>query len=119
LSLNERNLVPHEIDKSIFQSDKKLSKQLNALIRSNPKLEKKFKALEDRLSQGHFNSSREKGFQYWDSSLNICYVGSKGDGARIYYRFVPGEHKIQILAYSNKGKQTPITNRMINNSNDK
>ena len=43
---------------------------------------------------------------------NIYYVGSKGDGARIYYRFVPNKFKVEILAYSNKGKQTAITKRM-------
>jgi hypothetical protein len=39
-------------------------------------------------------------------------VGSKEDGARIYYRFVPDKFEVEILAYSNKAKQTPITKRM-------
>jgi hypothetical protein len=68
-------------------------------------LQKKFDALERKISQGHFNSGREKGFQQW--SKNISYVGSKRDGARIYYRFVPEKFKVEILAYSNKAKQTP------------
>ena len=45
-------------------------------------------------------------------SNNIYYVGSKGDGARIYYRFVPNKFEVKILAYSNKAKQTSITKRM-------
>lgn len=77
-------------------------------------MEKKFQALKNKLSKGHFNSVREKGFQYWGKSKTICYIGSKGDVARVYYRFVPGEHKIEILAYSNKSKQTSITDRMVN-----
>ena len=72
---------------------------------------RKFNGLEEKLSQGHFSSGREKGFQQW--SKNIYYVGSKGDGAQIYYKFVPGEFKVQILAYSDKNKQTLITNRMV------
>lgn len=114
LSMNDRYLQPHEVDKTLFENDKKFKKSYDTLITSNPKLEKKFQALEDKLSQGHFNSGREKGFQHWGKSKTICYIGSKGDGARVYYRFVPGEHKIEILAYSNKSKQTSITDRMVN-----
>ena len=39
-------------------------------------------------------------------------MGSVGDGARIYYRFVPEKFELEILAYSNKAKQTRLTNRM-------
>ena len=76
------------------------------------KSNKKFEALEEKLSQGHFNCGREKGYQNW--SDNIYYVGSKGDGARIYFKFVPDKFKVEILAYSNKAKQTGLTNRMEN-----
>ena len=101
LSMNDRHLKPHEIDKTVFESDMKLTRSYNGFILSNSKIKKKFKGLEDKLSQGHFNSGREKGFKRWVKSKTICYIGSKGDAARIYYRFVPGEHKIEILAYSN------------------
>ena len=73
-------------------------------------MKNKFDALEKNLSQGHFSSGREKGFQQW--SNNIYYVGSVGDGARIYYKFVPDQFEVEILAYSNKDKQTSITNGM-------
>ena len=43
---------------------------------------------------------------------NIYYVGLVEDGARIYYKFVPDKFEVEILAYSNKGKQTIITKRM-------
>ena len=113
LSMNDRYLQPHEVDKTIFESDKKLQKSYNTLITSNAELEKKLEALEEKLSQGHFNSGRAKGFQHWGKSKKICYIGSKGNGARIYYRFVPGEQKVEILAYSNKAKQASLTTRMI------
>ena len=109
-SMNERYLKPHKMDKTVFESDAKISKEYDKLVKSNQSLKKKFDALEKNLSQGHFSSGREKGFQQW--SNNIYYVGSKGDGARVYYRFVPDKFKVEILAYSNKGKQTPITKRM-------
>jgi hypothetical protein len=112
LSMNDRHLKPHEIDKTVFESDRKFTRSYNGFILSNSKIKKKFKVLEDKLSQGHFNSGRKKGFQRWGKSKTICYIGSKGDAARIYYRFVPGEHKIEILAYSNKAKQIEITGRM-------
>lgn len=108
--MNERYLKPHKIDKTIFESDAKISKEYDKLIKSNKPLKQKFDALEKNISQGHFSSGREKGFQQW--SNNIYYVGSKGDGARIYYRFVPDEFEVEILAYSNKAKQTSITTRM-------
>jgi hypothetical protein len=110
--MNERYLKPHKIDKTVFESDAKISKEYDKLIKSNKPLKKKFDALEENISQGHFSSGREKGFQQW--SNNIYYVGSKGDGARVYYRFVADKFEVEILAYSNKAKQTPITNRMEN-----
>ena len=87
--------------------------QSQDLITSNAELEKKFEVLEEKLSQGYFNSGRAKGFQRWGKSKKICYIGSKGNGARIYYRFVPGQQKVGILAYSNKAKQTSLTTRMV------
>ena len=109
-SMNQRYLKPHKIDKTIFKSDNKIQKEYNKLVHSNKPLKKKFDALEKNLSQGHFNSGREKGFQQW--SNNIYYVGSVGDGARIYYKFVPDKFEVEILAYSNKAKQTSFTKRM-------
>ena len=109
-SMNQRYLKPHKIDRTVFESDAKISKEYYKLVKSNQSLKKKFDALEKNLSQGHFSSGREKGFQQW--SNNIYYVGSKGDGARIYYRFVPNKFEVEILAYSNKAKQTSITKRM-------
>ena len=109
-SMNERYLKPHKIDKTVFASDEKLSKEYDKLVKSNQSLKKKFDGLEKKISQGHFSSGREKGFQQW--SKNIYYVGSKGDGARVYYKFVPDKFKVEILAYSNKSKQTAITKRM-------
>ena len=109
-SMNQRYLKPHKIDKTVFESDAKISKEYYKLVKSNKPLKKKFDALEKDLSQGHFNCGREKGFQQW--SNNIYYVGSIGDGARIYYRFVPNKFEVEILSYSNKAKQTSITNRM-------
>ena len=53
------------------------------------------------MRQGHF-ARREKGLRNWEG--DIFYIGSHGDSARIYFKFVPGEYKIQILAYSNKAK---------------
>lgn len=113
INMNERYLKPHKIDKTIFESDEKISKEYAKLIKSNKPLKQKFDALEKNLSQGHFNSGREKGFQQW--SNNIYYIGSVGKGARIYYnRFVPDKLEVQILAYSNKAKQTSLTTRMEN-----
>jgi hypothetical protein len=109
-SMNQRYLKPHKIDRTVFESDAKISKEYDKLVKSNQSLKKKFDALEKNISQGHFSSGREKGFQQW--SNNIYYVGSKGDGARIYYRFVPNKFEVKILAYSNKAKQTTITKRM-------
>ena len=109
-SMNQRYLKPHKIDRTVFESDAKISKEYYKLVKSNQSLKKKFDALEKNISQGHFSSGREKGFQQW--SNNIYYVGSKGDGARIYYRFVPNKFEVKILAYSNKAKQTTITKRM-------
>jgi hypothetical protein len=108
-SMNQRYLKPHKIDKTLFESGSKIQKEYTKLVKPNESLKKKFDALEKNLSQGHFNSGREKGFQQW--SNNIYYVGSKGDGARIYYRFVPNKFEVEILAYSNKAKQSPITKR--------
>ena len=73
----QRHLQPHEIDKTIFESDDKIRKEYDKLVKSNKTLDKKFDALEKNLSQGHLNSGREKGFQQW--SENIYYVGSKGN----------------------------------------
>ena len=109
-SMNQRYLKPHKINKTVFESDAKISKEYDKLVKSNQSLKRKFDALEKNISQGHFSSGREKGFQQW--SNNIYYVGSKGDGARIYYRFVPNKFEVEILAYSNKAKQTSITKRM-------
>ena len=78
--MDDRYLTPHRIDKRVFNSDKKLSKEYS-------KFNKKFEGLEKKLSEGHFNSGREKGFQRWGDSKHICYIGSKGDGGRIYYKF--------------------------------
>lgn len=110
--MSDRYLKPHKIDRTVFESDVKLSKEYNELVKSNKSLKKKFDKLEKNLSQGHFNSGRAKGFQQW--SNNIYYVGSQGDGARVYYRFVPDKFEVEILAYSNKAKQTGITKRMEN-----
>ena len=110
ISMNQRYLKSHKIDKILFESDSKIQKEYNKLVKSNESLKKKFDALEKNLSQGHFSSGREKGFQQW--SNNIYYVGSKGDGARRYYKFVPDKFEVEILAYSTKGKQTSITKRM-------
>ena len=113
INMNERYLKPHKIDKTIFESDEKISKEYAKLIKSNKPLKQKFDALEKNLSQGHFNSGREKGFQQW--SNNIYYIGSVGKGTRIYSnRFVPDKLEVQILAYSNKAKQTSLTTRMEN-----
>ena len=109
-SMSERYLKPHKIDKTVFESDAKISKEYYKLVKSNKPLKKKFDALEKDLSQGHFNCGREKGFQQW--SNNIYYVGSIGDGARIYYRFVPNKFEVEILGYSNKAKQTSLTKRI-------
>ena len=109
-NMNQRYLQPHKINKTIFESDNKIKKAYDNLVQSNKPLKNKFDALEKNLSQGHFSSGREKGFQQW--SNNIYYVGSVGDGARIYYKFVPDQFEVEILAYSNKAKQTSITNRM-------
>lgn len=109
-SMNQRHLKSHKINKRLFESDSKIQKEYNKLVKSNESLKKKFDALEKNLSQGHFSSGREKGFQQW--SNNIYYLGSKGDGALIYYKFVPDKFEVDILAYSNKGKQTSITKRM-------
>ena len=109
-SMNQRYLKPHKIDRTVFESDARISKEYYKLVKSNQSLKKKFDALEKNISQGHFSSGREKGFQQW--SNNIYYVGSKGDGARIYYRFVPNKFEVEILAYSNKAKQTSITKKM-------
>ena len=39
LSMNDRYLQPHEVDKTIFESDKKLQKSYNTLITSNVELD--------------------------------------------------------------------------------
>ena len=109
-SMNQPYLKPHKINQTIFKSDNKIQKEYNRLVHSNKPLKKKFDALEKNLSQGHFNSGREKGFQQW--SNNIYYVSSVEDGARIYYKFVPDKFEVEILAYSNKAKQTTMTKRM-------
>jgi hypothetical protein len=72
--MNDRYLQPHGVDKTLFENDKKFKKSYDTLITSNRKLEKKFQALEDKLSKGHFNSGREKGFQCWGKSKTICYI---------------------------------------------
>ena len=41
-------------------------------------------------------------------------MGLVGDEARVYYRFIPDKFEVEILAYSDKAKQTPVTNRMEN-----
>lgn len=112
IDMNQRHLTPHEVDKTAFESDDKIRKAYEKLVGSNKNLQKKFDGLEKKLGQGHFNSGREKGFQQW--SNNIYYVGSHGDGARIYDRFVPDKFKVEILAYSNKATQPFITVRMKN-----
>ena len=108
--MNQRYLKRHKINKTVFKSDRKISKEDDQLVKSNKPLKKKFPALEKNLRQGHFSSGWEKGFQQW--SNHIYYVGSKEDIDRIYYRFVPDKFEVEILAYSNKAKQTPITKRM-------
>ena len=40
--MEDRYLQPHEIDKTVFESDKKVKKVHNVLILSDSKLEKKF-----------------------------------------------------------------------------
>ena len=40
-------------------------------------------------------------------------MGKKTTGARIYFKFVPGEYKVQILAYSDKSQQSPITDWIV------
>ena len=62
-SMSERYLKPHKIDKTVFESDAKISKAYDKLVKSNQSLKKKFDALEKNISQGHFSSGREKGFQ--------------------------------------------------------
>ena len=42
----------------------------------------------------------------------IVYRNCDSKGLRRYYRFVPDKFKVEILAYSNKGKQTAITKRI-------
>ena len=108
--MSQRYLKPHKIDKAVFESDEKLSKEYDKLVKSNQSLKKKFDALEKSISQGHFSSGREKGFQQW--SNNLYYLGATGDGARVYSKLVPDKFKVEILAYSNESKQTPITKRM-------
>ena len=51
--------------------------------------------------------------QRWKGSQNIYYMGKKTTGARIYFKFVPGEYKVQILAYSDKSQQSPITDCIV------
>lgn len=63
--MSQRYLKPHKIDKTVFESDEKLSKEYDKLVKSNQSLKKKFDALEKNISQGHFSSGREKGFQQW------------------------------------------------------
>ena len=52
-----------------IQFDKKIQKEYNRLVDSNKLLQKKFDTLEKNLSQGHFNSGREKGFQQWSNNI--------------------------------------------------
>ena len=72
-----------------------------------------FDALENKLSKGHVHGGQEKGFQTWGNSPNICYISDIGDGERLYYQFVPGERKIQILGYSNKNNQQKVADRVV------
>ena len=50
--------------KLIFESSKKIRKEDNKLLKSNKTLEKK-------LSQGYFNSNREKSFQQESNKSKI------------------------------------------------
>ena len=54
--MNQPYLKPHKINKTLFESDSKIQKEYNKLIKSNQSLQKKFNTLEKNLSQGHFNS---------------------------------------------------------------
>ena len=39
-------------------------------------------------------------------------MGSVGEGAPIYYKFVANKFEVEILGYSNKAKQTSLTKRI-------
>ena len=109
----DRILKPHEIDKTIFENDKKLAKGHDALVKLNKSLKKDFNRLEKNIAQGNFKGGRDKGMQRWKGSKNIYYMGKKTTGARIYFKFVPEEYKVQILAYSDKPQQSPITDWIV------
>ena len=57
-SMNQRYLKPHKINKTVFESDAKISKEDDKLVKLNQSLKRKFDALEKNISQGHFNSDR-------------------------------------------------------------
>jgi len=95
----------------------KLKNIYEDLLNSNRSLAKKFKNLEDTLSKGHFLGGHKKLPQWKDPNGNktgINYIGSGGDGPRIYYKFVQGEFTVTILAYSDKNTQRTVNNRMLN-----
>lgn len=94
INFADRILKPHEIDKTIFKNDKKLVKGHDALVKSNKSLKKDFKRLEKNIAEGNFKGGRDKGMQRWKGSKNIYYMGKKTTGARIYFKFVPGEYKV-------------------------
>ena len=48
--MNKRHLQPHEIDRTIFESDDIIRKDYEKLVKSNKKLAKKFDTLEEKLS---------------------------------------------------------------------
>jgi hypothetical protein len=54
--MNQRYLKRHTINKTVFKSDRKISKEDDQLVKSNKPLKKKFAALEKNLKQGHFSS---------------------------------------------------------------
>ena len=76
----DRIVKPHEIDKTIFENDKKLAKGHDALVKSNKSLKKDFKRLEKNIAQGNFKGGRDKGMQRWKESKNIYYMGKKTTG---------------------------------------
>jgi hypothetical protein len=53
-SIKDRLLKPHEIDKTIFENDKRLKKDYHDLVKFNKSLEKDFQPLEEKITQGYF-----------------------------------------------------------------
>lgn len=113
LSYADRLLVPHEIDKTIFEGDKSLTKEYDTLMKSDSRLEKDFKKIEKLLANGHFTGGRKKGLQQWKGSKNIKYMGLAKSSARIYIKFDKNEHRIFICGYSDKAQQKSVTDRIV------